>query len=237
MLRFTIFGFPVLIHWMFWLNTALMGGALSASSPEAVQGLVAWVLAVLISILIHELGHAFAMRGCGDHSVGIVLYALGGVAKGSRYLTRAEDIKVTAAGPGLQIVFGLAAGWAMTLWPIRNAWVHELVDSFTVVSLFWAVLNLVPILPLDGGRLCAALLGNLRTALWISIVAAIILALWSLDHRSWLLLQNKVLDLLDIRAITRIGGGFFTLILFGFLAFNNFKQLQGEPSSPWLRPQ
>jgi hypothetical protein len=56
MLRFTLFGFPVLIHWMFWLNAALMGGALSASSPEQLRGLLGWMAAVFLSILIHELG-------------------------------------------------------------------------------------------------------------------------------------------------------------------------------------
>lgn len=234
MVRFTLFGFPIVIHWLFWVNTALMGGALGADTPEAFRAVIGWVLAVLVSILIHELGHAFAMRSFGDRRVGIVLYAFGGLAQGSQRLTRKEDIQITAAGPGLQIAFGLGVGWAMTLYPIHNPWLREVCDAFTVVSLFWALLNLVPILPLDGGRICAALLGNMRTALIISLVCAVALALSSFDTRGWLQMQTSILRWIDIHAGTRIGGGGFTLVFFGLFAYNNLQQLRGEPPSPWM---
>lgn len=234
MLRFTLFGFPVFIHWMFWLNTALMGGALGASSPEAFRGVIGWVIAVLVSITIHELGHAFAMRSFGDRRVGIVLYAFGGYAQGSRLYTRAQDIQLTAAGPGLQMAFGLAVGWAMTIWRVSNPWLRDVCDAFTVVSIFWALLNLVPILPLDGGRLCAALVGKIRTALIISLVCAIAIAVSSLDNRGWVDMQTRILEIIDIHAYTRIGGGMFSLIFFGMMALNNWRQLRGEPQIPWM---
>jgi len=236
MLRFNLFGFPILIHWMFWLNTALMGGGLSASSPGQLRELLAWVVAVLLSILIHELGHALTMRNFGDHRVGIVLYAFGGLAQGSKPRTRQEDLLVSAAGPGLQILVGLAVGWSMTLWPPSSLWLHQMLDGFTVVSIFWALLNLVPVLPLDGGRLCQAYLGpnKLRQVLTISIVCAVALALLSFERDLWLGLQNGVLHLLEIRAGNRVGGGFFTLLVFGMLAWNNWKQLRNEPQIPWM---
>lgn len=236
MLRFTLFGFPVLIHWMFWLNAALMGGALSASSPEQLRGLLGWMVAVFLSILIHELGHAFTMRNCGDRRVGIVLYAFGGLAQGSNHLTRKEDLLVSAAGPGLQILFGLAVGWSITLWRVPSPWLLAMLDSFTIVSLFWALLNLVPVVPLDGGRLCQAYLGagKQRLALTISLVCSVALALLSFQNQLWIGLQNSVLDLLDIRAGTRVGGGVFSLILFGMLAWNSWKQLRHEPQIPWM---
>ncbi|MFO1439273.1 MAG: hypothetical protein U1F81_13225 [Verrucomicrobiaceae bacterium] len=234
MLQFRLFGFPIVIHWIFWLNTALMGGALGADSPEAFRSMLAWVLACFVSILIHELGHAFAMRSFGDRSVAIVLYAFGGFARGSRLFTRSQDLQLTAAGPGLQIAFGLAVGWSMTLWRIPSPWLREAADAFTVVSLFWALLNLVPILPLDGGRLCAAFLGRMRPALVISLVCAVLLALSGMQDRLWLDMQNTILQTIDIRAHTRVGGGIFTLIFFGMMAFNNWKQLQGEPQIPWM---
>lgn len=236
MLRFTLFGFPILIHWMFWLNTALMGGAMSASSPEQFRSLLAWVVAVLLSILIHELGHALAMRNFGDRRVGIVLYAFGGLAQGSQLRTRRENLLVSAAGPGLQILAGLAVGWSATLWPPPWLWLRQMLDGFTVVSIFWALLNLVPVLPLDGGRLCEAYLGpgRLRQVLTISIVCAVTLALLSFENDLWLGLQNGVLNLLDIRARNRVGGGIFTLLVFGMLAWNNWKQLRNEPQIPWM---
>ena len=236
MLRFTLFGFPILIHWMFWLNTALMGGALNASSPEQLRGLLGWMVAVFLSIVIHELGHALTMRNCGDRRVGIFLYAFGGLAQGSSRLTRREDLMVSAAGPALQILFGLAVGWSITIWRVSSPWLLEALDSFTAVSLFWALLNLVPIVPLDGGRLCQAWLGveKQRLALTISLVCAAAIALLSFESDLWLELQNGVLRLLDIRASTRIGGGVFSLVLFGMLAWNNWKQLRNEPQVPWM---
>lgn len=143
---------------------------------------------------------------------------------------------VSAAGPVLQILVGLAVGWAMTLWRVPSPWLRETLDGFTVVSIFWALLNLVPVIPLDGGRLCQALLGagKLRQALVISIVSAVVLAVLSFEDSLWLGLQNRVLGLLDIRAQTRVGGGIFTLIIFGMLAWNNWKQLRQEPQIPWM---
>jgi Zn-dependent protease len=82
-------------------------------------------------------------------------------------------------------------------------------DGFTVVSLFWALLNLVPVVPLDGGRLCQAWLGagKQRLALTISLVCSVALAMLSFQDQLWLGLQNSVLAFLDIRAGTRVGGG------------------------------
>lgn len=236
MLRFSLFGFPILVHWMFWLNTALMGGAITANTPEAMRRLVGWIVAVFVSILIHELGHALTMRNYGDRRVGIVMFAFGGLAQGSRRLTRNEDIMVTAAGPALQMLVGLAVGWSVTLWRPSSLWLWETLDAFTVVSLFWALLNLVPVIPLDGGRLCAAFLGpgKVKQVLTISLVCAVVLAVLSLQDDLWLGLQKAVLDILDIGAGTRVGGGLFTLALFGMLAWNNWKQLRNEPQIPWM---
>ena len=44
MIRFQLFGFPVVIHWFFWVNCALLGGALDASSPERLQMLIGFLL-------------------------------------------------------------------------------------------------------------------------------------------------------------------------------------------------
>ncbi|WP_395746749.1 site-2 protease family protein [Prosthecobacter sp.] len=236
MLRFTLFGFPVQIHGMFWLSTALMGGAGRDNSPDGFRQVLAWVVAVLLSVLIHELGHALAMRNYGDRRVNIVLYAFGGLAIGSRPRTRREDFLVSAAGPGLEILAGLAVGWALTLWPPPWLWLRQMLDAFTVVSIFWALLNLVPVLPLDGGHICQAYFGRSgkRQALKISLACAVVLAVVSFSSDLWLRLQGSTLALLDINAQTRVGGGVFTLLLFGMLAWNNWKELQNEPQIPWM---
>jgi Zn-dependent protease len=204
MLRFSLFGFPITIHWMFWLNTALLGGAIGASTPAEMRALVAFMIAAFLSVLIHELGHASVMRKFGDRNVQVVLYAFGGYAQGSRWFSRWEDILLTAAGPGLQIAAGLAVYFAMGIWQPPFAWLFYLCAKFFEVSLFWAILNLLPILPLDGGRLCSAITGKPRLALRISLVTAVVLA----------------------AGFLYLGYGLFTPIFFGMLAYNNWQQLQ-----------
>ena len=84
-LRFSIAGIPVRVHPLFWLIAILFG-----SSSGSIVSILSWVVAIFVSILIHELGHAFAMRryGQGSH---IVLHFAGGltvpetVAWGSGY--------------------------------------------------------------------------------------------------------------------------------------------------------
>lgn len=223
---------------MFWLNTALLGGAIGASTPEQFRGLIGWVAAVFLSILIHELGHALAMRHFGDRQVGIMLYGFGGFAQGRRAHTRAQDIQLTAAGPGLQIAAGLAMGWAMSLWTIPSPWLRGVCMDFVAVSLFWALVNLLPILPLDGGRICSALVGNTRQALKISVVCAALIALSNLSDSIWLRISivfNRVLRALDIHMPPAIfGGSLIMALFFGLLAYNNWKQLQGEREIPWM---
>lgn len=204
MLRFSLFGFPITVHWMFWLNTALLGGAIGASTPAEMRALAAFMIAAFLSVLIHELGHASVMRKFGDRNVQVVLYAFGGYAQGSRWFSRWQDILLTAAGPGLQIAAGVAVYFAMGIWQPPSGWLGYLAAQFIFVSIFWAILNLVPILPLDGGRLCSAITGRPRLALRISLVTAVVLAAGFLYR----------------------GYGLFTPIFFGMLAYNNWQQLQ-----------
>ena len=74
-LRFQIAGFPIRIHPFFWISTCLLAMGGETSPGE----LITWVAVVLVSILVHELGHAFTQRYYGGHPR-ITLYAFGGLA-------------------------------------------------------------------------------------------------------------------------------------------------------------
>src|SRR4030081_1007638 len=87
-------GVPVRVDWSFWLLAVLLGYG-------AREGwlLVAWVAIVLVSILVHELGHAFTLR-VYQQQPRVVLYAFGGLTTGSAPpRSRAESIVVSIAGP------------------------------------------------------------------------------------------------------------------------------------------
>lgn len=210
MLRFSFFGFPVIIHWMFWLSMALLGGITWADTTEEMQGVLAWMAAGMLSIFIHEMGHALTMHHYGARQVHIVLHGFGGYAICERAFTRSQDFFVSAAGPFVQIAAGVAMWWLLDEWRPDSLMGVAFMQAFKNVSLFWAILNLFPIIPLDGGHLMRAVLGpqRMKIALTISMVCAVGFAILFASRMSFI-------------------GAFF----FGMFAFNNFKQLRGEPPS------
>ncbi|MGI9473155.1 MAG: site-2 protease family protein, partial [Rubripirellula sp.] len=143
-LRFNLFGFSVRIAWTFWLAGLVFGfslaryldeGVFATVSPGLLPLLLLWTLCLLVSILIHELGHAFAFRRYGIEST-IVLYHFGGLAiptdsfspgRSYQQLTPKQDILVSLAGPIAQMLSALvvigavkAAGyslWVFTIMP------------------------------------------------------------------------------------------------------------------------
>lgn len=213
MLRFTFLGFPVVIHWYFWLTMAMLGGAFSANTPEAMQHVLVWVAAGFMSIFIHEMGHALTMRHYGARYVNMVLHGFGGYATCERRFGRSESFFVSAAGPFFQIAAGVAIWWITDAWHPEQRLVADFMRSFVNVSLFWAVLNLFPIIPLDGGHIMQAVVGPQRQkmALTISLVSAV-----------------------GFGVIAIIRGQPFIGIFFGLFAFNNWKQLKGE--QPTMMP-
>ncbi len=213
MIRFQLFGFPVVIHWFFWVNCALLGGALDASSPERLQMLIGFLLVACASVLIHELGHALTMRHYGDRQVGILLYAFGGLARGSRWLSRQEDIFVSAAGPFTQLAAAMVMWWVLDAWKPESRLVYYTLRSFQHISIFWALLNLLPIIPLDGGHISRALFGPMRqrAALTLSLICAVGMAFFALQHF-----------------------GIISVFFFGMFAWNNYKELRGEPQVQWM---
>lgn len=206
MLQFRLLGFPVTIEPFFWVNMALIFGAISADSPEAIGALVVQMASGFVSILIHELGHALTMRRLGDQRVDIVLHGFGGFARGSRHLDRWQSLTVSAAGPALQFASGVAV--SVWIYPALadqfNAFGRLFLASFANVSRLWALLNLLPILPLDGGHICRSLLGT-NAALRISAGLAGLVALYLL-----------------------LGGSLIGALLLGMLAYQNWRTLKGN---------
>lgn len=110
-----------------------------------------WVLIVFISVLWHELGHATAMRLFG-FPARIELHGLGGWTlwpQGVRPSPK-QSLVVTLCGPGAQLFTALLIWLALRpfqLTPLLD-WTA---DSFIWVNTAWALVNLLPVLPWDGG--------------------------------------------------------------------------------------
>ena len=235
-LRFSIAGIPVRVHPLFWLIALLLG-----SSTDLLQ-LPIWVFVVFVSILIHELGHALAMRRYGQPSQ-IILHFAGGltvpepVSWGSGWtnvsLRPNQEIFISLAGPGAGfllaalVVVGatISGGSIITNWlfgviplpvaalmPIGGRVLSLLVTMLLWVNVFWGLINLLPVYPLDGGNVSRYLLlqadpiDGVRKSLWISVIAGGLVA---------------IAGLLILRSV-------YMALLFGLLAFQSYQSLQGR---------
>jgi Zn-dependent protease len=113
------------------------------------------VALALVSVLGHELGHALAARQMGA-TASISLQGMGGLTRSNRAepLSRGESALLSVAGPAAGILLGIPVLWAIhTLgWPSWTIGGFALrTAAFTTLG--WSALNLLPIVPLDGGHL------------------------------------------------------------------------------------
>lgn len=180
MIHFSLFGIPIRVQPFFWITMALIGGAIGASSPQEILRLGLFIIAGFLSILIHELGHALTIKAFKLRP-SITLEAFGGFASyPSGILTRPQSFLVTAAGPGIQLILA-AIAYALLETPAIKANLNTTYFFYILfsISAFWAILNLLPVLPLDGGQLLNAVLGpaRIRITLWVTIITAIVTAL------------------------------------------------------------
>src|SRR5687768_2889887 len=103
-LHFRLFGIPVRVHPFFWLVTLLLSMSGQGTKLDPVDALI-WVAVVFISILIHELGHAFLQRRYGGHPR-ITLYSLGGLASCDDCdRSPSRQILISLAGPVAGFLF------------------------------------------------------------------------------------------------------------------------------------
>jgi len=181
--HFEIAGIRVRVSAWFWLGATLLGWGICQSFAQGDQRamigyLILWGVAVLVSILVHELGHALAYRFFGQ-AAQIVIYHFGGLAIpevwGRRVSLRPiQRLVVSAAGPLAQLLLAAAiciglksAGYSVPF-PIdavgeplglyegrriESLQAFAFVMFMLSVNIFWPILNLLPVPPLDGGQI------------------------------------------------------------------------------------
>ncbi|RYD32968.1 MAG: hypothetical protein EOP87_11880 [Verrucomicrobiaceae bacterium] len=175
MFRFSVFGIPVEVQPFFWITLAILGASGDLDSAAGIFKIVLFILAGFTSILIHELGHALTARRFGAN-VYIVLQAFGGYAAYSGVrMGRKQSFLITAAGPAIQILLGLLTIGLLFVLPDMNTYGNHFLRMLAFISIAWAVLNLLPVVPLDGGQMLHAVLGpaRIKITLWVTIIVAI----------------------------------------------------------------
>ncbi len=222
-LRFTVWGIPIRVHPVFWLTSAFL-----AWNPDRLDFVVVRVLCIFVAILVHELGHAVVTKSLGWQPE-IVLYFFGGFATTTRHSTW-KNIAVTAAGPSAGFMlfftllfaqlFGGRAGW------FENDIVRDALGFSLFINLVWNAMNLVPVLPLDGGHISRDFLSwlsprnGMKASLVISVAASGGVVLWAVRC----IQNNQGLLGLDPK---------FLAIMFGVLCFHSIQQLQNMKRGYW----
>jgi stage IV sporulation protein FB len=224
-LRFVLFNTPVRVHPLFWLISAIFGWPLL---DLGFLYLFLWIVCCFVSILLHELGHVWMGRAFGSRG-SIVLYGMGGLAIGASDLPdRWKRVCVYLAGPLVQLIaiFAPLYAWRRTLSEDQRQdlppQLRAVVFILLEINLFWPLLNLLPVWPLDGGKVSREFCtwisrnGGLKASLVISITVAVILAINSIAFET----QGR--GLLPYVPI----GGWYLALFFGLLAIESWQLLQ-----------
>ena len=170
-------GVPIRLHWSFFLLIAFVALVDRSSGRSAVLDGLVWIVALFASVVVHEVAHCVVARQRGATVLGIVLFPLGGLSQVEAMPEAPRDeLAVAIVGPltsiclgGLLLSVGLVSGvhvFPPTLfagsWLARLGWLNLLLGAF----------NLLPALPMDGGRVLRATLARRRSSLDATVLAA-----------------------------------------------------------------
>lgn len=208
-----------------------LGGGLEITSREDFLMILLWIIVLLVSILVHELGHALTSRKMTGVTPSIKLWGMGGLAYPNTQLNQKQSFWVTWAGPlaglgffGLIVltccaVYGIAAGTDLTMFLLfpstginretftvlaeMNKPVLFMLNKLLWVNFWWSLMNLLPVFPLDGGQIYASIERSPKKVWTVGMVTGALVAVAAL-----LFLQQL-----------------FITILFGYFAFQNYKRL------------
>jgi Zn-dependent protease len=181
---------PIIIHPVFWLLITVLGWINSLT----LLGTCIWMAVIFFSVLIHEFGHALTALAFGQKAR-IELVAMGGIThRYGKKISLWKEFLVVLNGPLAGLLLCAGAYWLKrslhsdTLSPL---WLYGI--SITLyANIFWTAVNLLPVHPLDGGRLTSifleALFGirGMQAALCISMGLSLLVSLFLFLNGSFL---------------------------------------------------
>jgi Zn-dependent protease/predicted transcriptional regulator len=162
-------GVEIRLHWTWLLAAVFITASLAGGVfPSEVGGLstgaylamgLVTALLFFVSLLLHELGHAVQARREGIPTRGITLWMLGGVARsGGPFRSAGQEARVALAGPAVSAALAAALVGAGQIGGLPAA-IAAVLEWLGWTNLLLLAFNMIPALPLDGGRV-------LRAALW-----------------------------------------------------------------------
>lgn len=184
--------------------------SMTSGAMPYVLGLIA-AAGLFVSVVIHELGHAVVARGYGVEVRRITLWFLGGVAQFEEMpQQRGAEAVVAIVGPLVSVGIGVICWLGLRALPADAFTARFLLAYLTYMNIVLALFNLLPALPLDGGRVLRSLL-----AMWmphpqatavagaISKVLAVAMGLFGLFSLNFFLLLIAIFIYAAVSAETR----------------------------------
>lgn len=231
---FRVFGIRLEMHLSFLLLLAYFGWtgySLAGFSSAAYNILL--ILLIFSCVVLHELGHSLTARVFGVSTQRILLLPIGGMAQlGSMPRSPWKELLITVAGPAVN--FALAAVLYLTFRAAINfnqilsqpalLLIHHTFQStivgLMVFNLIMGLFNLIPVFPMDGGRLLRSTL-----AFFLSYERATEIAAW----------VAKPLAIAGIIGALVFGPNYLLAILFAFIFFAGSAEAAHVKSEARLR--
>jgi Zn-dependent protease len=204
---FSIGRFPIRVHWSFLLIALLLG-----FNVNNLLSTLTWVIVVFVSVLLHELGHAFVAERYGLFPI-ISLHSMGGLTIFSRAikLKPTQDIFISLAGPLTGFTLGGVVYLVAYFLPEIPPLLAIVLSQVIWVNIGWGVINLIPMLPFDGGQVMRSLWLWLRNPY---------------DERTPIIISIVI-------GVLAVGAGLwmrqlYITILAAWLTYSNYLRLQGN---------
>ena len=163
-------GIRIWIHWTFLLlaGWVILATIRYATDVRQIAWSVFFIIAAVVCVALHELGHAFVASLFGIQAKNIILLPIGGTASIEKFPGNpVQELAISIAGPLVNVIIALLLWWIST--PHASFWaVPESLDDLPGRGLLYilrmgniglAIFNLIPAFPMDGGRILRALLG------------------------------------------------------------------------------
>lgn len=178
---------PITIYGTFWLFSALIGFV----NSNSFLGTLIWTVIIFVSVLFHEFGHALTALIFGQHPH-IELVALGGLTyhDGER-LPFWKQFFIVLNGPLFGfLLFGITT-FLLSIPSLAKGSFESVLLLTKSVNLFWTIVNLLPVMPLDGGQLLRVVfekilgLKGFKYSLFVGIFISIAICLISFLYQQF----------------------------------------------------
>lgn len=206
---FKAFGTQVVLDqsWFIFIGILFVMSYISSGIAAAIGQLII-MFVLFASVTAHEFAHIAAGRVVGIHVPKVVLHMFGGAALFPVIPFGWTELWIAVVGPVFSLIAGAICGYILV--PITAGMVVcDLFKVFAWVNVMLGLFNLLPIFPMDGGRMARGLLFVFsKKPVWSTKIVV---------YGSWALVPVVVYY---------INGGLWTIVIFGLIMFMGFGELQ-----------